>query len=298
MRFQHITRRRLLLGAAACLLAPASAVAAQHSDGAADRIVAVDWAAAETLLMLGVSPIGIADLNGFHRSFPGGFPARPIADLGSSWEPNLELIDRMHPALIYISPWNALSQSALSSIAPVRISPIYANGGLPMDKAWAFARQVDQEFTRASQNTLPVLERRLESMRGLFLNAPGRAVLIVNLHVSGRFANVYSRTSLAGNVLAHLGLENTWREPTNGFGFARIGVDRLIEATDASIVIIGQGEQTSRALQALKDSAIWKAIPAVRAGRLHQSPPLSIFGGLASALSFAEWAAGSFARRV
>ena len=287
-----------MLGAAACLLAPVSGRAEQRGDGDTDNIIAVDWAAAETLVMLGVCPIGIADLDGFRRSFPGSLPDRPVADLGSNWEPNLELIDRMHPARIYISPWNALSQSSLSRIAPVHINPIYAGDGRPLDKALSFARQIDSDFPAIDINLLQAVEIRLESTRGLFAKTSRRQVLILNLHGSGRFANIYGGTSLAGNVLEHLGLENAWTAPTNGFGFARIGVDRLIEATEASIVIIGQGEQTSRALQQLQDSAIWKAVPAVQARRLHHSPPLSIFGGLASAVSFAEWAAGSLARRV
>lgn len=298
MRFPDLTRRQIMLGAAACVLAPSVGPASQTGGGSADKIVAVDWAAAETLLMLGISPIGIADLGGFRRSFPGRFPVRPIVDLGSNWEPNLELIERMGPKLIYISPWNALSQSMLSSIAPVHISPIYTGGGLPIDKALSFARQIDLNSAPTSNNALPVMEQRLDRMRDVCAKAPRRSVLILNLHGSGRFANIHGRTSLAGSVLDYLGLENDWREPTNGFGFARIGLDRLFEAPDASVVIIGQGEQTSRALQALAVSAIWNAIPAVRMGRLHFAPPLSIFGGLASAVSFAEWAAGSFAGRV
>ena len=259
--------------------------------------MAIDWAAAETLLALGICPIGIADLGGFLRSFPGTLPACSIADLGSTWEPNLELIDRMGPALIYISPWNALAQAAVEDIAPVRISPIYAGKGRPLETARSFAEQIHSDFPQASDpGALAALENRHDRLRGVCAETREQPVLIVNLHGSGRFANVYGGSSMAGNVLEHIGMQNAWTERTNGFGFARIGIERLVEIKAASIVVIDQGEQTARALRILDASAIWKAVPVVRSGKTHLSPPLSIFGGLATAVNFAEWLVGALGR--
>lgn len=62
---QSLTRRSaLLLGAASILAASTGGSQAAHGvDGYG--IIAVDWAAAETLVMAGIEPIGIADLQGF-----------------------------------------------------------------------------------------------------------------------------------------------------------------------------------------------------------------------------------------
>ena len=290
------TRRQLLLGAATMLAAfgtPAASAA-----GVPDKIVAIDWAAAETLLTLGLCPAGIADIRGFLASF--GETAGPCssADLGSPWEPNLELLDRMRPTVIYISPWNALSQSVLSEIAPIRISPVYDGTGQPLERALVFARQMLADFPEtAKADVIAGLQQRLAAVGNHFGNGSQPQVLIVNLHGSGRFANVYGTTSMTGNVIAHLGLSNAWTEGTNGFGFARIGIERLIDTADASIIVVGQGEQTRRALQTVQRSAVWQAIPAVRQQRLFQSPPVSLFGGLASATQFAEWVARSLPRQ-
>lgn len=293
---RSLTRRSALLLGTASLLAAATGGSRAAGD-AGGEIVAVDWAAAETLVTAGIEPIGIADLQGFRETFPGAAIAASVAELGSRWEPNLELVEWLQPTLIYLASWSGMARPLLERIAPVEVCDIYGTAGDPLANALAFADRVLRTFPAAPDaGAVRSLQRALVSSKDRLRDLSGRRFLLLGLHGSGRFANVYGAGSLPGSVLAHLGLENGWTARTNGFGFANIGIEALIDRAESRIVLIDQGAQTRRALRVLEKSAIWQAVPAVREGRILLSEPLSIFGGIASAARFADWLSATVLR--
>ncbi|ATN36715.1 hypothetical protein ACO34A_23290 (plasmid) [Rhizobium sp. ACO-34A] len=285
----RIHRRTVIFGAAAFALQGRSVGAASR---AIPRIAAIDWAAAETLVAIGIMPVAIADLEGFRASFSHLPAMDETIDLGSTWEPNLELLDRLKPDAIYLPSWSGLSRPQLEQIAPVLLCDIHGRGGDPIYSAKQFAKSVLVDFPgNSGENAIQQLEKRLARLRGAARRQP---VFLLNLRSSNRFVNVYAAGSLPDSALTHVGLQNAWQEPVNGFGFASIGAEKLVQASDASIVILNQNDRTAEMLARLNDNIIWTAIPAVRASRIHISPPVSVFGGLVSAASFSEWLAATF----
>jgi iron complex transport system substrate-binding protein len=143
----------------------------------------------------------------------------------------------------------------------------------------------------AEKNVIQKLSERLARVKATVKSEP---VFLLNLRSTNRFVNVYAAGSLPGSALMHVGLENASQETVNGFGFASIGVERLLQVPNASIVILNQNARTAEMLSRLDDNIFWRASPAVHAGKVHVSPPVSVFGGLTSATAFAEWLAATF----
>lgn len=286
---QRISRRTVLFGVASTLFAgPTGAFSATRPP----RLAVIDWAAAETMLAFGIIPVGIADRAGFLASFANPGDIGDAVDLGSLWEPNLELLDMLRPDAIYLAGWSQISKPQLQGIAPVRICDIHGGGGDPVTRARTFTRNMAIDFPKApGRRTLEMLDQRLAGLTGRL--APASA-FVLNLHGNNRFVNVYAEGSLPGSVLGHLGLTNAWQGGVNGFGFAAIGIEKLMDAPDSSIIILNQGPATVRSLSMLGTNAIWNALPAVRQGRVHVSPPISVFGGLVSAVILADWLTTAF----
>jgi iron complex transport system substrate-binding protein len=285
-----IRRRIAIVGAAAFALHGFSARAAST---AGPRIAAIDWAAAETLIAVGITPIAIADLAGFRASFSHLPQMDHTVDLGSTWEPNYELLDRLKPDLIYLPSWSSLSRPQLEQIAPVRLCDIHGGGDDPMEKALRFADSVLADFPDiSSAGALERLKGRWQQLVDKTTNDP--PFFLLNLRSTNRFVNVYATGSLPGSALVHVGFQNAWQGPVNGFGFTSIGAERLLQAPEAAIVILNQNNRTAEMLSRLDRNVFWTSIPAVRNGKVRVSPPVSVFGGILSGVNFAEWLTDTF----
>lgn len=284
-----ISRRLAVFGAAATVLVrPRQSVAGTDQR----RPAVIDWAAAETLLTMGIKPVGIADLHGFRETFQSFANLQGVTDLGSTWEPNLEYMDRLKPDAIYLPGWSAISRLQLEIIAPVRLCTIHGSGGDPVERAIEFSRTVLSHYPEAEQRDVMLgAQRRLADLQR---QLPPRRIVLINLHGTNRFVNIYAAGSLPDSVAKHSGLQNAWTGDVNGFGFSSIGIEKLMTVSDSDIVILNQGRLTANALTAMKDNSLWAGLPAVREGRVHVTPPVSIFGGLASATAVAEWFSATF----
>jgi iron complex transport system substrate-binding protein len=96
-----LSRRMLIGGLPAAVLMRAAPTFAQGEP----RVVSLDYGLASTLLALGIVPAGVSDLAGWDKwvvapSMPAG-----VADLGSSTEPNLEILKALKPDFILVTPY-------------------------------------------------------------------------------------------------------------------------------------------------------------------------------------------------
>ena len=254
------------------------------------RVVAINWAAAETLLTLGIAPLAISDVGYYNRRMPTWPVKPPVLDIGPYWEPNLELLQQLAPELILCDPLPPTVDRALRSIAPTEVVDIYPTDQGVWHSASAFtlrlAERLDLESHAAAY--LQVANERLEALAEQLAIRPQPPLCIAVLNQDGRHATVYGRNSMAQDVLDRLGLVNAWQGPSNAMGFSLTGVERLAETPDTHLLYI-EIPTTSARLQSLRQpNALWDNLPSVRNG---QSQPLGKFypyGGVASALSLAE----------
>ena len=275
--------RRFFITSSLAVLLPSMPVVAK--DGR--RIAAVDWAAAESLLALGIAPLAVADTGYYNQRMPQLLPAA-THDVGPFWEVNLELLDRLRPDLIFIGAASLFMTPRLSEIAPVEVVE-----DMTGDKAYGRAAAILRQCGRAAghpssqvEAVLSNIEQRMQSLATRVSRV--RPVCILLPDQSGSRAIVYGNGSMPGAVVTRLGLQNGWQGPTNANGFIQVGFDQLMSLDDAvfmQIEIPSLAPQTNRALG---NSQLWHRLPAVRQGRVVRMQQFYPFGGCISALHLAE----------
>ncbi|THF49252.1 ABC transporter substrate-binding protein [Allorhizobium terrae] len=275
--------RRFFITSSLAALLPSIPVLAEEGR----RIAAVDWAAAESLLALGIAPLAVADTGYYNQRMPQILPAE-THDIGPFWEVNLELLDRLRPDLIFIGAASLFMTPRLNEIAPVEVVED-RTGDKSYGRAAAILRQCGRAAGISSSQVEAVLsnfEQRMQSLAASL--GGGRRVCILLPDQSGSRAMVYGNGSMPGSVVTRLGLQNAWQGPTNANGFIQVGFDQLMALDDAvfmQIEIPSLAPQTNRALG---NSQLWRRLPAVRDGRVVPMPQFYPFGGCLSMLHLAE----------
>ncbi len=284
------TRRQFLQ--AALLTVPALAGLPARAAAAAPRVTrvaATDRAGTESLLALGVRPV-IAPDPSFYATM-GGAPALPsgIISAGAPIEPNLEVLLSVAPELIVTGTTSASVRDVLARVAPVLDLDIYTGQPGAYDRAVAGFRRLAAALglTQRADAYVAGLEARIARSAAALAPRHGRPAYLVSIDGSGRTMLVYSRNSIMYDVMTKIGIPNAWQGRTNGFGFATVGVERLVERPDADLIYVDYGDDTRAALAQLASSPFWTNLPMVKAGRVYGIPLFDVFGSLPLASSFA-----------
>lgn len=285
----NLSRRQWLAGALGATIAPNWPGHAWAKETPA-RITGVEWASAETLEAVGVSPLAIAS------PYPGGqedmvramFP-RGTVGLGSLFEPNLELLQSLQPDLIFCTYWQSNLLPSLRRIAPTHVCDLRGPTPSLLGNSFLFLREMGgilgrqdaaAAYAQASEAELDVLARRLVPFR--------RPLLIGALQADGRHILLYDKGSLFDDVLGRLRLVNAWQRVPSASGGTLVGIETLADFPAADLLHFDTGAPTATALRLLRDSALWAALPPVRAGRVRVLPYAWPFGALPTAMAFAR----------
>ena len=77
-------------------------------EGPAKKVVALEWTYAEDLLAVGVEPVGVADIKGYHDWITAGPRLDDgVKEVGTRQQPSLETIRALEPDLIITSKHRA-----------------------------------------------------------------------------------------------------------------------------------------------------------------------------------------------
>lgn len=285
-----IGRRRLLAGLP---LLPWLASAGVRAAGL--RVAALDWALAETMMALGQDPIAIVAAGDWNR-----FVVEPplptgVVDLGLQPEINFELLASLRPDLILTSPFVQDLEPAVGRIAETLRLSIFEPGPIPLAQPRALTRLLGQRLGRVAEADafLAGAERTFDACRARLASRARRPVLLVNV-IDPRHVRVYGGAGLYQNVLDRIGLTNAWSGPTNYWGYATVGIERL--ATTADVELIAFEPVPPDAQATLRRSPLWSTLPFVRAGRTSVLPSVLMFGAMPSALRFARLVVGHVTR--
>lgn len=280
-----------LLALLPCLLlifgAPARAASSPESARAEATapIAVLDWTLAETLLALGVTPRGVAQIDAYHDWV--GAPHMPdaVTDIGLRAQPNLELLAGLDLERILISPMFSALAPRLSHIAPVETMSIYLAEGDTWSNLLATTRELARLTGRpaAAQELIDATREHLDQLRQR-LPETSPPLLMVQF-MDARHVRVFGDNSLYQVVLERLGLDNAWTGPTNRWGFSLVALEALA-GIDAQLVVI---EPLPVGVEAqLAESGLWHSLDAVRDGDVIRLAPVWSFGGLPSARRFAD----------
>lgn len=285
-RYTGITRRYFIGGAFTCFLAGNVAAAASS----AKRVVSLDLLPTELLLTLGISPLAVGNSQLYRRLVVEPELSPDILDLGPLTEPNAELLQSLQPDAILAAKWQAGALEPLKRIAPL-IPLASITRDLP---GVALALQLMEQIATltGTQETALHWTARLKlellaaaeqlAIRGR------RPVYICRFAEDGRNVAFFGGYGLIGDVLERIGLENAWKGRVNASGVTSAGIDKLAENADARIIHFDRGRETRIAMERLQGTSLWKALPAVRAGRVTAMPVVYPNGGVYSAIRLAQ----------
>lgn len=248
------------------------------------RIAAIDWAAAESLMALGLPPLAVADTGYFNQRMPQALPPQ-TQDIGPFWAVNLELLDRLRPDLIFLGAPSLFMTPRLKDIAPVEVVAEGGSGGRSAAILLQCAAAAGLPDTAASA-LLAGIAKETASLAQSLPEAPPVCILLPDQ--SGGRATIYGKGSMPDTVLTRLGLRNGWTGPVNASGFTQAGMDRLMPQEDAILIQITIPSLEAQTERALGNSQIWQQLPAVRQGRLARISQFYPFGGCLSELHLAR----------
>ncbi len=266
---------------------PASAGTWQHEYGTITldeppkRIITLNWAATEALLLLGVTPVGVADRDGYSVWVKEPELPDAVPNIGTRVAPSLEAIAELKPDLIVTSSEMAPASGLLERIAPTYVVSVYKEGNKPFEKASKMLTTLGEMLGREDRANaiLTDIEQTLDTQRQRLEEAgkADRPVALVNF-LDDRHVRIYAPNSLYQYTLNALGLENAWPRQGNFWGFSVVGLEAIAPYQDSRIVVI------SPILPGLSDtlasSPFWTYLPAVRRNEVYQVDTIWPFGGV------------------
>ncbi|WP_417565835.1 ABC transporter substrate-binding protein [Marinobacter sp.] len=265
----------------------ASAGSWQHEQGTLNleetpkRVITLNWAATEALLLLGVTPVGVADRDGYKVWVKEPELPEGVANIGTRVAPSLEAIAELKPDLIVTSSEMAPAADLLKRIAPTYVVSIYKEGTRPFEKARDMLTTLGKILDRESRSeaVLNGINQTLKTQRHRLEEAglTDRPVTLVNF-LDDRHVRIYAPNGLFQHALNALGLENAWPHPGNYWGFSVVGLEAIAPFQDSRIVVI------SPTLPGLADtlasSPFWTYLPPVQREQVYQIEPVWPFGGV------------------
>ncbi|MCB8879725.1 ABC transporter substrate-binding protein [Acidisoma cellulosilytica] len=282
-----LTRRSLLAGAAGAGLASGKAVAAV----ADPRLVVLDWGLLETVLALGIAPIAAAETGNYARA-AATLPVPPsVTDIGLRLDPDLEWIHVLRPGAILINAAQSAQISVLKPLAPIWTFSIYDGSGEPLRNAETVTRDLGARIGRRAE-AAALVASTMHNLRPL----PGydsRPLLLFSFLDATHIA-LYDRSSLAGNVLDRLGLDNAWTQASGGWGVVPLSLPALAQSPEARLICFGPVPLSAQSMMA--QSPLWRDLPAIRAGRIRLLPPVWNYGALPTAARIADLIRTALAR--
>lgn len=276
-----------MLRTLALVLLAILAIQAEAADDKADpprRIAVINWDLTQTLLALGIEPVAIASA-GDYRKWVASPPLPPDAvDVGRRIEPNLDILAATDPDLIVMSGYYNRGREQIERIAATETLQIYQPDSDALERSLEVAERLAQRLDRGPQmeRLRANLEQAVDRLRAR--TQSGDTVYVVRFRDDNHI-QVFGRHGLFDGVLRRANLVNAWRGKSNYWGFSMIPLERLDAAADHLVVVEPVPHEAE---VMMRDSAIWRALPAVRSGRVHRLPPIWSFGGVPSAIRFAD----------
>ncbi|MFI6053360.1 ABC transporter substrate-binding protein [Streptomyces violascens] len=235
------------------------------------RVVVLDTAELDSAITLGVKPVGAthADVaSGFLDYLPKDKVAG-IKDVGAMMSPGLESVAALGPDLILTSKVRHGDKYAeLSKIAPTVMTE---STGYPWKQnfqlhALALGRTAE---AKAVTDEYGAHVRELTARLGGPAKAAALKVNVVRF-VEGADIRIYGRKNYIATVLADVGLGRPAVVDRAKDGFSYDVSPERIDLADADVIFhTTYGDPAKAKATQTLGSALWKGLPAVRAGRAH-----------------------------
>ncbi|RIY38761.1 iron-siderophore ABC transporter substrate-binding protein [Psittacicella gerlachiana] len=250
------------------------------------RVATVDWTVAETLLALGVNPVGVGDVSSYNLWVKEPkINLEVTKDLGTRLQPNLELITRLDIALFINTPMYASLQTKLEKFAPVMTVDFTAENNI-----WQRISDSTLEVAKLTNNLaqgqalIVKANQELEGLKEKLQLEPKVPIAVVQFADSKNF-RLYAGNSIVGAVLERLGLENVHPEAGNLWGFVNLTIDSLASFPENTQLVVVKPYPID-VPNKLAMNSLWNYLPLSK--NVIVIPETWTFGGIPSALRFAN----------
>lgn len=269
-----------------------------HSMGTAcvpeepQRIVALEWSYVEHLLALGIQPVGVADITGYHNWLK--IPVElgeDVQDVGTRQEPNLEVITALDPDLIIGVNFRLTENyDDLSAIAPTLVFNPY-----PEDFSVSQYDEMLATFTTIAEvvNRVEEGEAVLEHMQAHFDAAEaaleeagrgGEGFILAQGWTTDAVATfrLFTDNAMATSVLTQIGLDNAWDDDPQLYGYTQIGIEGFaaLNKKDFNFFYVAQGADNDL----FNESPLWSSMSFVANDKAYwMGGDVWLFGGPLSA---------------
>lgn len=257
-------------------------------DGPAKKVVATEWNVVESLVTLGVDPVGVADVKGY-KDWDTSAPLKNAPkDIGTRGEPSMDTVASLSPDLIVATndlPAAAVKQ--LRKIAPV----LELRSADSTDQIGRMKENLDL-IARATGTTAQAtaakkaFDATVAEGRKKLADAglDGRSVAFADGWVASNQVSVrpYTSGSLIGAVNEAIGLKNAWKvKGDKSYGLGSTDVEGLSGLGDVDFAYIGNASEASDPFaKDLAKNAAWTSLPFVKKDNVHRLPDgIWMFGG-------------------
>lgn len=262
-------------------------------DGPAKKVVATEWNVVESLVSLGVDPVGVADVKGY-KTWDTAAPLKNAPkDIGTRGEPSMDAIAGLSPDLIVAT--SDLPPAAVKQLR--RVAPVLELR--PADAADPIGRMTENldliaEATGTTQRSAKLkkdFEAKLTEGKKKLAGAglAGAQYAFADGYVTSNQVSIrpFTSGSLIGAVNEKLGLKNAWKvKGDKSYGLGATDVEGLTELReDVQFAYIGNdGDKSSAPFTgALAKDKVWTSLPFVKKDNVHRLPDgVWMFGGPAS----------------
>ncbi|MGI5193882.1 iron-siderophore ABC transporter substrate-binding protein [Streptomyces sp. CA-288835] len=268
-------------------------------DGPAKKVVATEWNEVESLISLGVDPVGVADIKGY-KIWDSAVPLKnEPKDIGVRGEPSMDTIAGLKPDLIVASsdlPPAAVKQ--MRDIAPV-LQIQSADAADPIGQMTENLDVIAQATgtTEQAEKLKKDFESKIAEGKKALADAglAGADYAFADGYLVSNQTTIrpFTSGSLIGAVNERIGLKNAWTvKGDKDYGLGSTDVEGLTKlGDDVQFAYIGNdGDKTSTPFSgALTKDKVWTSLPFVEKGNAHRLPDgIWMFGGTGSMSAYID----------
>jgi ABC-type Fe3+-hydroxamate transport system substrate-binding protein len=237
------------------------------AQAAPQRIVALTPFAANTLVKLGIEPVGVGQTLGGNERFSPKLNGIPVLPLSHPNGPNLEQLAALDPDLVFSSRTWAKGNESMGDLGiDVRVQePFRLNGAYAQTKV--IGGIVGKR--RQAEALAESMKKSVAQARKGIAEHP-TVMLILGV---GRTPFVFLPNSWGGDMVTKAGGQLLTGGVTSGSGFERIS-DEVVVAEDPDVIIAvphANEDDIPSLTEYLRTNPAWQTTSAVRNGRIYIS---------------------------
>ncbi|WP_205856496.1 ABC transporter substrate-binding protein [Phytoactinopolyspora endophytica] len=263
-------------------------------DAPAEDVVALEWAETEELVVLGVMPVGVADVEGYGTWVQAAPLDDDVTDVGTRQEPSVDSIVGLDPDLVITEDrGNNLIQQLEESVPVIVLegTDTADNIGKMKENVTTIATAVGKE-DEAEQVLADFDAALAEGMQQIEdAGVAGEQFAMADGWMEGSSValRMFGQGSLVSDLAEELGLVNAWEgDVDEEWGLGQTDVEGLTSLENPHFFYSSSDGEDVFA-DGLADNAIWNDLPFVENGQVHKLDDGTwTFGGPASSTNIID----------